>query len=612
MLQDTADESRLHEMVGPLLILAGPGTGKTYKLAQRIKYLVEVEAVPPSSITVITFTNAAALNLRRRISDPEKKDIFVPQELRPERICTMHSLALRIISAVSAQDDKRPPDLTIVTRAERQVLLEDSSQLLGHGRIGHRTAKDCRQRGRCEKDDSDRCEVCRQYRELLKKCGATDFDEQLLRANEILEGNSSIRAEFANAAHHLLVDEFQDINHAQFSVIGTLSQGHLEGLFVVGDDDQSIYSFRGASPDYIRNFESDFGDAAHVRELTVSWRCNENVVNGGRAIVRSFDAARVPKGALTFRDPAGDLIEIMNVPSQASEAVHVRRIIQASIPSKSVLVLVPRTPYAYQLEDMLRKRRIGFKGPMPDTGRGLPKLSRLSDWLAGEGDNLALRQCLHVMTGIAAPSVLGKGRKKSEAIEDGHARVSGLWTSVRGRSPKTSLWAALEAAADDDTFLAALLGSMRALREAAQGGTADFVKLATSTLAPWKDAAALLSEAAARVSLDDDLASAGADADIAVMTLGGSKRLEADVVCVLGLEDGEVPGDACGEDLAEKARLMYVAMTRAKETLYLFHARTRAGSVSYKARGATSLPESRFLAEIPTSARTATYCPAGS
>lgn len=610
MLDKVQLEDDCYKLSGPLLLLAGPGTGKTYKLAQRLKFLVEEDHVPPEAITVITFTNPAALNLRKRISNPEKREVYVPPEDRPESIWTMHALAMRVITAAALDAGKKAPDLEVVTNNERDLLLEDSCQLLGLRRDDHRVSKDCRQHGQCLPDDSSKCRVCAEYRGLLRKSGATDFDEQLFAANEILRNNAAVLSKFRGGARHLLVDEYQDINHAQYSLIRALSDGQDDGLFVVGDDDQSIYAFRGASPDFIRNFARDFGSTARVQEITVSRRCNENVVNGGRAIVRAFDKTRVKKRPLKFLDSGTDVIRILSVPSHGAESACVMGIVREALPSKSVLILVPRAAYAYRLESMLRQSRIGFTGPTPDTGAGMPRLSRLAEWLADEGNNLALRECLQVMTLLNAPSIFGRSITKAEARETGLERVARLWLQTRGGGATTSLWAALNSSAGSDPVLSFLREQCIALRQAAQDPTVAFVDATTGTLAPWKDASALLTEASARVAIHDDSPSAGRDVDVAIMTLGGSKGLEADVVCVLGLEDGEVPGDVDGEELAEKARLMYVAMTRAKESLVLFHARTRPGDVSYRARGNAALPESRFLSEIPTVTKSVEWIPA--
>jgi ATP-dependent exoDNAse (exonuclease V) beta subunit len=197
------------------------------------------------------------------------------------------------------------------------------------------------------------------------------------------------------------------------------------------------------------------------------------------------------------------------------------------------------------------------------------------------------------------------------AVESGLAKVASLWSRTRGRGASASLWAALQRSDDSETMLKFLREKCLELQSSAIRGTVDFMETAMGTIAPWKDAPALLEEAHSRVSVHDDSPSAGGDVDVAVMTLGGAKGLEADVVCVLGLEDGEVPGGATGEELAEKARLIYVAMTRAKEALHLFNARTRPGDVSWRARGAGALPRSRFVDTIPASAYDPVWVPAG-
>lgn len=269
----------LHTKPGPLLFLAGPGTGKTYRLAKRIKYLVETKGVPPEEITVITFTAAAARNMRQRISDAEKPELFLPFKQQPKCIRTMHSLGYGIL-----KEDPNSPGFkeaaVLDSLAVQTILMEDAAQLGGYMRGDAPLAGDCRRCGNCTPCDCAKCKICEQYRNILQACRAIDYDDQILMACKVLRQNPDLLARYRQSCRHLLIDEYQDINAAQFELIKMLCEGQEEGLFVVGDDDQSIYSWRGGSPEFIRRFQRDFGGKG-ARRTAVSLLSLSSPYTGG-------------------------------------------------------------------------------------------------------------------------------------------------------------------------------------------------------------------------------------------------------------------------------------------------------------------------------------------
>ena len=238
---------------GPILLLAGPGTGKTHKLAERIKYLVEDAGISPDRITVLTFTNQAAINMRRRLSNVEKRNLYLPGAQHPKRISTLHSLGHTVITDCS-QKLKLPRKVAIVKDRIREIIVRDAAQLSGFTSEAADAVVQCRQFGNCQPGREDNCEICYKYREITLACGAVDHDDQILLAYQLLSEDNALLNEYQSEATHLLIDEYQDINPGQFRLIKLLSGGQEEGLFVVGDDDQSIYSWRGGSPEFIRNF----------------------------------------------------------------------------------------------------------------------------------------------------------------------------------------------------------------------------------------------------------------------------------------------------------------------------------------------------------------------
>lgn len=274
------------EYPGPILLLAGPGTGKTYQLAQRVKFLINEMHISPKEIAVITFTTEAARNMRERLL---KDDIAIPKENHPEIINTMHSLANTIVGANTGYFGITDNYGVLTEKNSQKIIFEDASFLCGYSRNEYTAAMECRRKGDCNEDiNEDKCKICKKYEEILRKCSLIDYDDQILLANKILRENEQVRGEWNTKMKFLLVDEYQDINSAQYEFISLLSSQNLEGLFVVGDDDQSIYSFRGGSPYFIQNFGDHYGNNSKIGRLSKSWRCPEFILKSAREVIHKY------------------------------------------------------------------------------------------------------------------------------------------------------------------------------------------------------------------------------------------------------------------------------------------------------------------------------------
>ncbi|MFU8844833.1 MAG: UvrD-helicase domain-containing protein, partial [Bacteroidales bacterium] len=230
------------EFPGPILLLAGPGTGKTWQLEHRVKFLLEKIEASPSEITIITFTNEAARSMRERLL---KEETGIPHDQIPENIQTMHSLANTIVGTNTGIVGLSEDYGVLTEKYPQTILLKDASSLCGIERENYLETYNCRIKGDCNKNPGDsKCKVCDKYVELLRKCNLLDYDDQLFLACEILRNYPEIQTYWQAQTKYLLVDEYQDINAIQCELIQLLSSGQEEGLFAVGDDDQSIYSFR--------------------------------------------------------------------------------------------------------------------------------------------------------------------------------------------------------------------------------------------------------------------------------------------------------------------------------------------------------------------------------
>lgn len=598
----------LHALIGPALLLAGPGTGKTYQLAKRVKYLIEEKNVSPDSITVITFTRAAAQNMRDRISDDSKPELYVPYTLQPKLICTMHSYGYRIIRECAGELGLEDALRVVHDDNLRSILMGDAAQLAGYLRDSGKKAADCRQVGNCKSVDDCLCRICGIYQHILKCCCALDYDEQILLACTLLKDKPDLLYRYRASTKHLLVDEYQDINAAQYTLIRLLSETNMEGLFVVGDDDQSIYSWRGGSPKYIRQFKQDFGDDAKVVPLKKSFRCHKHILEGALSVVETFDRERLPKDNFDYRIEDGPKIKIHNTPSDEKEAKEVRKIVEKALPSQDVLVLFPNRQFSIAIIKELRSAQIPFTAALNLPGSGLSLVSTLGAWLANPSDSLSLRRCLEAfMEGPSSTVPSGKVKKmeKKEAREMAFRLISLLWNDVlEGRT--NNLWEALCSGKDKNSLFSSAHNAFKSLTDQHNSGTEieTFSSNLAKYIAPWRKIEDFLSEASSWVDFFSSSVAFGQGSSVRLMTFQSAKGLEAKVVCVVGLEDGVIPRKADDGSLPEQSRLLFVSMTRAINELHLFHARKRAGNVVFrsiykKGGDPPDISRSRFLDAVP-------------
>lgn len=606
----------IHKKPGPLLLLAGPGTGKTYRLGKRIKYLVEEVGVSPEEITVITFTAAAAKNMRDRISDETRPELYIGPASQPKSIRTMHSLGYRILQDKAAQLSFECN--TVVTSVNLQrILCADAAQLGGLSRSQAKETETCRQLGDCKQPGDKKCLICHQYQQLLRACSAIDYDDQILLSCAVLNNNHDLLCKYQSECKHLLVDEYQDINEAQFQLIQLLTKGQREGLFVVGDDDQSIYSWRGGSPDFIRRFEDDFGDIATVEPLQVSFRCYRHVLEGSTCVVSSFDSNRLAKGPFTYKGGDGAKVKIHSVASDEKEAQLVRSIVEAALPSRDVLVLVPHRGFATALVKALAQARIPFTVPPTVPGEGLPAIASLARWLDNPLDSLSFRLCLEdfLNNNPAVPSTRVRKPARKQEREDIFRAISELWKPVVAEE-KTSLWGSLTDLSAGHPILEEAHEAFSKISELAQAKRASpFASQVLDALGMWRKPSALLNEIEEWVSFYERSSPQGHGASVRIMTFQGAKGLEARIVCVLGVEEGILPRNTKDPHrLAEYARLFFVSATRAIDELHLFHARKRSGGIVfrniYKAEGPPDIQPSRFLSQINKEHKEEMYHPA--
>jgi superfamily I DNA/RNA helicase len=596
---------------GPILLLAGPGTGKTHQLAFRIKFLVEKKQVPPDALAVITFTREAAENMRRRISDEEKTEVFVSHEMRPSRIMTMHGLGLEIIRAHAALL-KLPDDFDVMTDSNlRLCIFQDAAFLAGFGVKESAAAADLRQKSESVASNSNNAKIIAAYEEILRACRVIDYDDQIRLACHLLSENAQVQEKYATLKH-LLVDEYQDINSDQRRLIELLSNNARDGLFVVGDDDQSIYRFRGGNPKYIREFRNEFGDEAQVLCLAESRRCPETIIRGGLTVLEQFDRERIRKPEPTFsqKKEGGTKVKIHCVPSDDDEAEIIARLTARALPKNRVLILVPAKQFALKIKRALRRRKISYSHSPNLEETGLLLIREVYSWAQNPDHNLALRRCIESLCESRSVDIPSSRVRKNDQIEKRAAclrQIASLWEGVKSGM---TLWGSLEAAAKSgNPFLGEVHAKLKALRDAANSNVGDFLKVVAENMAPWSDSGDLIEEIDAWIAELRGHAQQS-EGEVRIMTLQSAKGLEAEIVFVLGLNDGIFPRAGSDEDMmAEVARLFYVSMTRTITELHLFHARKRDGSVTYL-KDSFALKPSPFIKAIGKAFKEETYYPA--
>ena len=592
------------EFPGPILLLSGPGTGKTYQLAMRVKFLVEQLDAKPDEMTVITFTVTAAHSMRDRLAG---EDIGLRADEFPKTITTMHSLGNAIIGS-EPELVGLPNEYSVLHQdAQRRVLLQDAATLAGFKRELWIVVDECRRKGACkENEELNKCRVCRKYKALLRKCSKVDYDNQILLACEVLRTDTDKVKEWRFRSRYLLVDEYQDINEAQCEFIRLLSAGHADGLFAVGDDDQSIYSFRGGNPSYIRNFEQHFGSESKIGRLSKNWRCPEHILLGARAVVKHYFAESIAKPVPTFnaKITCNEKIVFYNVPSESVEARIISGIAKEKQAGGSVAILVPHRKYFAPIKAELIRRGVNYTYRSRMDEKGLVRLAALADWVENKDDNVLLRYLLdlivHNYDSVTA-SFKCETKKITVKRKLATEMLAGLWKDV---TEDRALYEVIEARTEDNPFITKLKNECLDQAERLflhEGGRscvlAPFMELSALMAAPGRSPRGAVAEIREWRSERMMRQFGTSYLPVSVYNMPSSKGLQADVIIVVGLSEGLFPHPEADE--AEQSRLLFVAMTRARKELYLFSTRKRSGAITLK-KESYQLKPSPFIGVIPS------------
>jgi len=627
---------------GPLLILAGAGSGKTRVLTHRIAYLISEKGALPRNILAVTFTNKAAGEMKERV-----KHILGTVGERVW-VSTFHSACVRILRKNIAR----------VGYSENFVIYDDREQL---GVIkGVMTALNINEKlfapkaiaGRIDQAKNNllnaasytamakdffserAAKVYAAYEEEMKKNNALDFNDLIMLTVRLFNEQPDILKAYQEQIRYIMVDEYQDTNHAQYKLIKMLAAGH-RNLCVVGDDDQSIYAWRGADIANILDFEKDYKDAVVIR-LEQNYRSTKNIIKAAGEVVKRNTGR---KGKTLWTDnPEGEPISYYTARDEHDEAAFVTREIdklknagpfpQSPLQYKDFAVFYRTNAQSRVMEDRLMRDGVPYTivGGMRFYDRAeIKDILAYLKVIANPSDSIGLKRIINVPhRGIGDASVEKVGGYASEnqialyeaigeisqKTSSGHGDKGGLskgprlklrsfyemMEKLRKGSEGLGIARLVQLILDETGYIKKLkdektedaLGRIENLEEFITAAEEFDEKAEEKTLRSFLDQVALVSDV-------DDYE--GATDRVTLMTLHAAKGLEFPVVFIIGMEEGLFPHSRTKDDpegLEEERRLCYVGMTRAQSRLYLLNARER----RVFGREQINLP-SMFIGEIP-------------
>ncbi len=641
-LTDAQRAAVLH-FEGPALVLAGPGSGKTRVITQRIAHLVS-QGVKPSQILALTFTNKAAGEMRNRV------ERLLPRGLAGGLIVsTFHSYCASVLrrhgasvglqagfSIYDSDDQKAALKAAIEAAGLTTSNWTPASVLAAISEIKNRLLTP--EEYALEASDFWSRSIAKayaRYQDTLHRSNACDFDDLLMKTASLLRNDASVRALLQQRARFILLDEYQDTNHAQFVIAATLASEH-RNLFVVGDPDQSIYGWRGADITNILEFEQHFAGAV-VLPLGENFRSTA-------AIVRAADGLIVHNKKRPHKDlhtalEEGERVRVLRCQDEHDEADQVAAFfeerLRAGVPYRSMAVLYRMNALSRVLEDSLRRKMIPsivVRGTAFYDRKEIKDAIAYFRLLSNPRDEVSLRRIVNVPTRGIGPTTVrkveGYAAGSGYALFDAFAMAPGAGI-VKGKIGESvvafiellrSFQRGMDARLPGDLadFVGEVLKQTKLDEFVGRGGVEEAERVANldelvsaarefqfiddpdithptlrTAVCAWLESVALIADADA---FDPDRGS------VTLMTLHAAKGLEFDSVAVVGLEHGLLPHSRSMESddaLEEERRLLFVGMTRAQRALMI------SSAVSRQVRGVRQATiESPFLREIPSNATT--------
>jgi DNA helicase-2/ATP-dependent DNA helicase PcrA len=621
---------------GPLLVLAGAGSGKTRVLTHRIAYLLATGRARPGEILAITFTNKAAAEMRERVGQ------LVGRSVRAMWVTTFHSSCARMLRA-DAERLGYSRGFTIYDQSDSLRMLKRCLSELGvdpkrfppraiHSKISGAKNQLIDSGMYAETVGSVFEEVVAEafplYEKRMLEANAMDFDDLLVRTVNALELFEEVRERWRRTFRQVLVDEYQDTNHAQYRLLQLLASEH-GNLMVVGDDDQSVYGFRHADIRNILDFEHDFPEA-HAVKLEQNYRSTQTILSAANAVVER-NRERRPKSLWTEKE-GGEPVQLSELTDEHEEARWVAAEIERlgeehGVRRSNVAVFYRTNAMSRVLEDTLVRYDVPYqviggtkfydRAEIKDAVAYLSLLVNPADLVSfsrvvnsprrGIGNTSQGRLASYANTaGLTIWEVMERAEDVpglSAAAIKSVSRFYETMEGLRARAETSSVAGLLEAVLNESGYLETLAAERTVEAEGRAENLEEMVGVAAefdlereregdSETSPLEEFLQQISLYSDQDSLEDD----EAVEQVTLMTLHNAKGLEYDTVFVVGCEDGAFPHmralEEGGEE--EERRLCYVAITRARERLYMTWARER----RLFGRAEHNLP-SRFIDELP-------------
>ncbi|HEV8179264.1 MAG TPA: UvrD-helicase domain-containing protein, partial [Gaiellaceae bacterium] len=611
---------------GPVLVVAGAGSGKTRVLTRRIAHLLGAVGVKPSEILAITFTNKAAAEMRERVAH------LVGPPAAAAWVMTFHSACGRILRREAQRLGYRS-NFTIYDQADQIRLVKRCLEELErdpkrftprgiHSQISNAKNTLVSPVEYTERVssfyDQTVAEVYDLYQKRLFASNAVDFDDMLFLTVDVLERFPEAREKWQEAFRYVLVDEYQDTNHAQYRLLQLLAETH-RNVFAVGDPDQSIYAFRGADIRNVLEFEHDF-QGAYTIALEQNYRSTQNILDAANGVIR-HNRERKEKN-LWSELGEGEPVRVVEVEDEHAEARYVAAeialLVEEGFSGSEVAVFYRTNAQSRVLEDVLVRQGIAYQvigGPRfyeraevkdliaylqvldnpydavsllrianrPRRGIGDSSLARLQTW--------ADQREISLWEATAEAEMAGVGAAPQKALKTFRGTIESLMSAAQGLDVPELI--------EEVLARSGYFESLEAERTIEAQGRMENLQELVSVAREWREQTedTTLSAFLQEISLYSDQDAIRGDGSlVTLMTIHNAKGLEFRAVYLIGMEEGIFPHSRSIEEqgIEEERRLCYVGMTRAQERLTLLHASSR---MLYGGRS-HNLP-SRFLDEVP-------------
>lgn len=597
---------------GPVLVIAGAGSGKTRVLTYRVAYLIREKGIPPSRIFVATFTNKAADEMKERIRN------LIGANIRDLWIGTFHSLCAKILRQEIEKLGVYTRYFTIMDREDQKKIIK---QILGESGSKEPHLEDLvesiSQIKTSRKQDNNLylMEIFKRYNEKMREYNALDFDDLLLLPLEIFRKFPDVLEYYSSKFEHVLVDEYQDTNHEQYLLIRALSKLH-KNVFVVGDEDQSIYSFRGADIQNILNFEKDFPNCKIIK-LEQNYRSTQKILKAASTVI-SNNRMRLGK-TLWTNNPQGKNLKVIEAEDGEEEAKAVLEIIKSSgRPFGDFLILYRINALSRAFESIFQKNGVPYKivgGIKFYERKEIKDILSYFKALVNPSDDISLERIINV-----PPRGIGEGTLKAlknhaaisntplihtvrnhreiELPERAHRALDSfinLINSLHKKIEELDVYEIAQFLVEEIKYYDYLLNSFDPEK------SIDKIENVKELLGEIKkmvsEGTTSILDYVQQISLRTDIDEYNASPEfVTLMTVHNAKGLEFPIVIIAGMEESVFPhfrSTNSESELEEERRLFHVAITRAIEEVYITYVRHR-----YLRKG--ELMTSRFIYELPS------------